>query len=489
MPSGAIVLEYQENEKANYVHGDGGKRWHVEGDKGKWGKSTWIECDNEIQNVLNECWDTSEKLTKHKWGKHLYTFDLQAYTQTNNTTCKVRELSYFDSDPVFIMPEHDAPTPEGRSVQLPAWKKHGIGSYENMDQWEQEEPEETYECSKSCDIRITVPTAENPHAWEYCKAQCRLRIPKSKSEHEAMCNCCAHDHSDKCGPQGRGMTPSPQRDAEVEEDLIDRDAGSDEDWKWRQQDKWDGSDDEPDKRWSKDDAWRKADAAPRDEGGWEVDEETTDPDPHGPPPSRKGKGKSTSRHKPSRPRDVKRAQEFQARKGFKDADKGSSKGVFRPKHCAVAPSKSTSSSGAWQSSTGWSATSAAAAWGSGTWSQPTDGASTDMCVCETGYSLLHAFMIGVFLAFLILTVWYFYKPKSKPVPVAQPKAKAKSNSVTYRPESDAMIYFSTSAVHRTRCFHSLETCRGLNRATGVCSTHACKICVGKTIFSDFPDLQ
>jgi hypothetical protein len=119
-----------------------------------------------------------------------------------------------------------------------------------------------------------------------------------------------------------------------------------------------------------------------------------------------------------------------------------------------------------------------------------------VCVCETSYSLLHAFMIGVFLAFVFLLLWYRFKPRSKPVSVVQPKAKAKFNSghemqVTYRPDSDAMIYFSTSAVHRTRCFHSLETCRGLNRATSVCSAHACKICVGPkiSIFSDasFPD--
>ena len=118
-----------------------------------------------------------------------------------------------------------------------------------------------------------------------------------------------------------------------------------------------------------------------------------------------------------------------------------------------------------------------------------------MCVCETGYSLLHALMIGVLLAIAFLALWYRYQPKFKPASVAQPKvkAKAKSDSVTYRPESDQIIYFSTSAVHRTRCFHSLETCRGLSRATSVCSAHACKICTGRTgsitIFSDasFPD--
>jgi len=68
-------------------------------------------------------------------------------------------------------------------------------------------------------------------------------------------------------------------------------------------------------------------------------------------------------------------------------------------------------------------------------------------------------------------------------PPARPKfvggARPKKKSVTYCPDSEQVIYFSTSAVHRTRCFHTTESCRGLNRATSVCTAHACKICVGE----------
>ena len=485
-PTAAIVLEVQTPDEEidvpaedsnRWHHGDcTNKRWHVEDDKGR-----WLESPSVIQDALNECWKTSEKLTKFKWGRHMYTFDLQAYLQTNNYTGKERSLSYFDPDPVFIMPAEDAPIPSGSSRPEPAWKQHGVGKFD-MEQFraKTDEFEETYECKHTCLVRMTIPTADNPEAWEYCGAPCGQRIPMSMKEHSALCNCGAHDFSDKCGLEGRGMTPSPQRDADAEGEAAP-------DWNWRLQNQWSGSEEssqEDDRKWHRDDVAQGNDEL------WEVDENTTDPipgddRPHDSPPRPWNKPKSKSRKGKVRPRDIERARRFQASKG-KSADKGASKGVFRP-------SKSSSSSGVWQSNTGWSAGTAAAAWSSGAWSQSTDGASTNVCACETGYSLLHALMIGVFLALVFLICWYRLKPKSKPVPVAQPKAKVELSSVTYCPESDATIYFTTSAVHRTRCFHTLETCRGLNRATSVCSAHACKICVGKkvSVFSDanFPDPQ
>jgi len=128
------------------------------------------------------------------------------------------------------------------------------------------------------------------------------------------------------------------------------------------------------------------------------------------------------------------------------------------------------------------------------------GSPTTVCICETGFSYIEVMAIVFGVILIGVTVWYLCRQRNTTIGLripltrasyghsesptqwaakskAKAKAKSQTRSATANPEQ--VIYFSTSAVHRTRCFHTTESCYGLNRATSVCTAHACKICVGE----------
>jgi hypothetical protein len=132
-----------------------------------------------------------------------------------------------------------------------------------------------------------------------------------------------------------------------------------------------------------------------------------------------------------------------------------------------------------QASSSSSAWTAASAWASGAWS--TGGNAESVCVCEAaeGYSLSNVILFGSLLALILLGLWYVVKPKPKPIIQKSKKiAKSMRGSVTYCPDPEPIVYFSTTAIVKSRCYHADKDCRGLLRATSVCSAVACKMCVG-----------
>jgi len=121
------------------------------------------------------------------------------------------------------------------------------------------------------------------------------------------------------------------------------------------------------------------------------------------------------------------------------------------------------------------------------------GSPTNVCVCENGFSYMEVMLIVTGITLIAAIIWFLYRQRKR-IPVirayygvsqspaqwsakskAKAKAKSQTRSATANPER---VYFSTSAVARTRCYHISDQCRGLTRASSVCTAVACKICTG-----------
>jgi hypothetical protein len=120
----------------------------------------------------------------------------------------------------------------------------------------------------------------------------------------------------------------------------------------------------------------------------------------------------------------------------------------------------------------------------------------NVCVCETGVDLSTVMIILCGLMVLAAVIWYLCSrsKSSKKTPAVKATyglrespaqwsakqvkstatAKSKVSSATAHSEQ---IYFSTTAVIHSRCYHTSDKCRGLSRTSSVVKATACKICV------------
>jgi hypothetical protein len=106
--------------------------------------------------------------------------------------------------------------------------------------------------------------------------------------------------------------------------------------------------------------------------------------------------------------------------------------------------------------------------------------SSAVSLCQVSEPITNGLAYGMLIVLLIAVI-AFVASRARvchstltPVPAA----------VSHRRTSEklpSIVYFSTSAVARKRCFHASEACHSLSKVANVCSASACKICVKPTL--------
>jgi len=103
-----------------------------------------------------------------------------------------------------------------------------------------------------------------------------------------------------------------------------------------------------------------------------------------------------------------------------------------------------------------------------------------MSLCQVSEPITNVLAYGMLIVLLISVIAFaasrvrVREPTIPPVPtLAVPSQRTKE-------KLPSIVYFSTTAATRKRCFHASEACHSLSKVADVRSATACKICVKPT---------
>ena len=99
-----------------------------------------------------------------------------------------------------------------------------------------------------------------------------------------------------------------------------------------------------------------------------------------------------------------------------------------------------------------------------------------MSLCQVSEPITNVLAYGMLIVLLIAVIAFVASRVRVRHSTITPVPVAVSNRRTSE-KLPSIVYFSTSAVARKRCFHASEACHSLSKVANVCSASACKICV------------
>jgi len=449
-------------------------RWMVKGNE----TQGWMDLDDEIQEVIRKGNENSEQWVSYSSGKHDYWADLKNNVQINKQYKTKRAIAFRIPDPPEPRPqlhyqdEDPAPSPRwGGKGTLPAFLKD---DKDRLDKQYKKVDKPYVQCWGKCQVPVrSAPCKDAESVMTKCLADCEL-----DEDHICMCNCCKHkggwakNEADRSagpsgGPDGGDddqQPPEGDREAMPKTPSSppdDQDQPSDKKQRHSYQSEWERQE------WS---TYGDQEVSAFSISGFATDER--------PPPSTSDEASEND-------------EEHNAWGNWHGTDGKELVGELqyppkarKPRQPGTKRRGGPSNKKRTARSTAYAAAAAATT---------AAGSPTTVCICETGFSYIEVMIIVIGIILIGVTLWYLCRQR-RTIPLtrasyglgesptqwaakskAKAKAKSQTRSATANPEQ---VYFSTSAVARTRCYHITDQCRGLTRAPSVCTAVACKICVG-----------
>ena len=95
-------------------------------------------------------------------------------------------------------------------------------------------------------------------------------------------------------------------------------------------------------------------------------------------------------------------------------------------------------------------------------------------MCRASEPVTNLLALAMLLSLVFFVMYVIYQKHTSTIRTAKKKSDEQPVKLP------VMIYFTSTAVARNRCFHTSEKCNGLRRASSVCSATACKLCVDQS---------